>query len=81
MSETITVRVRFFASFREQFGLSDETLSVANNTTIRQLFKLLLPDAEIPDRILVARNQEYSDLGQVISDGDEIAYFPPVTGG
>jgi molybdopterin synthase sulfur carrier subunit len=34
-----------------------------------------------PLRILAAVNQEYADLARKVRDGDEVAFFPPVTGG
>ncbi len=35
----------------------------------------------LPQRLLAAVNQEYADLNAVLRDGDEVAFFPPVTGG
>ena len=35
----------------------------------------------IPDNVLVAINQEYADFDATVNDGDEVAFFPPVTGG
>jgi molybdopterin synthase sulfur carrier subunit len=36
---------------------------------------------EIPENILAAVNMDYASLDFVIVDGDEVAFFPPVTGG
>jgi molybdopterin converting factor small subunit len=35
----------------------------------------------MPGNILMAVNQEYAEADQFVSDGDEVAFFPPVTGG
>ncbi len=38
-------------------------------------------DMPIPGNALVAINREYSDFDAVVKEGDEVAFFPPVTGG
>jgi molybdopterin synthase sulfur carrier subunit len=35
----------------------------------------------LPDRILCAVNMDYATLDATVRDGDEVAFFPPVTGG
>jgi len=79
------VRVLFFGAARE--AAADElTLSLPEGTTARAAFERLL--AEYPDlrrfrsSLLVAVNQEYArDLEVRLKDGDELALFPPVSGG
>jgi molybdopterin synthase catalytic subunit len=81
----ISVRVLFFGAARE--AAADElTLSLPKGTDARAAFERLL--ADYPDlrrfgsSLLVAVNQEYArDLEVVLQDGDELALFPPVSGG
>jgi molybdopterin synthase sulfur carrier subunit len=75
------VNVRFFASLRERVGVAEKRLTVADGATIADVWALAVPDAALSGRVLVARNQEYSSLDQAVAAGDEIAFFPPVTGG
>ena len=35
----------------------------------------------LPSNILIAVNMEYTDSSRVLKNGDEVAFFPPVTGG
>ena len=35
----------------------------------------------LPEDVLMARNLEYVDSDSLVEDGDEIAFFPPITGG
>ncbi|NVK42293.1 MAG: molybdopterin converting factor subunit 1 [Oceanospirillaceae bacterium] len=79
----------YFARVREQLGIDQEALALpAGVTRIEQLIDYLV--AERGDRwaevlkapnLLVAVNQEMVDLQAALADGDEVAFFPPVTGG
>ncbi len=75
------IQVRFFAGLRERVGISERGLSVPENTTIAQLWPLLFEEESLPDNVLVAKNMEYVESDSVLAEGDEIAFFPPVTGG
>lgn len=75
------VQVRFFAGLRERLGISGRELEVPAGTRIAQLWALLVPDQPLPENLLVARNMEYVEADKTVEDGDEIAFFPPVTGG
>ncbi|MDT8388273.1 MAG: MoaD/ThiS family protein [Thiogranum sp.] len=75
------IEVRFFAGLRERLGIAEREVSVPEGTSIRQLWSLVVPEEPLPDNVLAARNMEYVDLSSIPCDGDEIAFFPPVTGG
>lgn len=75
------VQVRFFASLRERIGISERLVTVDDNTRVDQLWALLVPGEPLVDNVLVARNMEYVKMDSLVQEGDEIAFFPPVTGG
>jgi molybdopterin synthase catalytic subunit len=81
----ICVQVRFFAGQRDIVGQPDITLEVAPGTTIGDLWERLVQEyprlAGYSGRLLYALNQQYSDPSAPLSDGDEIAFIPPVSGG
>jgi molybdopterin synthase sulfur carrier subunit len=76
------VRLRFFAALRERMGPRGERF-VADGTTVGVLWRALV--RERPDlaatRVRFAVNQTYVEPGHALSDGDEVAFFPPVSGG
>lgn len=81
----MTIKVLYFASLREEIGrvsdefeFSNERLSSLN---IAQLWQHATGQASFPAQLLVAVNQEYTEPHRLVNDGDEIAFFPPVTGG
>ncbi len=77
----MTISVRFFASLREHLGYGDAELDSQPNLTASDVWNLSTKGVAIPQNTLVAVNQEYVSLNELINDGDEVAFFPPVTGG
>ena len=81
--------ILYFASLAEDLGRKSETFELPPDcNTVTDLVALLrsrgAPFADAFDgsvRILVAINQEMSEPAAEIRDSDEIAFFPPVTGG
>jgi molybdopterin synthase sulfur carrier subunit len=75
----MSINVKFFASLREQIGFADSTIEQAS--TAAEVWDLATNNAERPDNLLIAINLDYAKLSSEVNDGDEVAFFPPVTGG
>jgi molybdopterin synthase sulfur carrier subunit len=83
------VTVLYFASLREKLGCSREQVPLASSTaTVSSLVEVLRnrdgewTQAFAPGRNWrVAVNQQMADLATPVKPGDEVAFFPPVTGG
>lgn len=75
------IKVLFFASLREQTGQSNLSIEWQEGMTTEQIWQQTTRSNTMPDNVLVACNQEYCDRETRVNDGDEIAFFPPVTGG
>jgi len=81
--------ILYFARLAESLGIKSETIDLsAECNTVADLVELLRTRGEPfasefsgDTRILVAINQEMSASIAEISNTDEIAFFPPVTGG
>ncbi len=75
------IKVRYFASLRDRMGRSEDQVSVGGGkVTVADVWSKISSDP-IPETILVAVNMEYTDAGHELKAGDEVAFFPPVTGG
>ena len=82
-------QILYFASLAETLERRSEQLALpADCKNVNDLVALLRARGEPFDsafggdtRILVAINQEMSEADAAIADHDEIAFFPPVTGG
>ena len=75
----MSIQVKFFASLRETIGVDDTTISHARSAG--EVWDIVTNKAERPSNILVAINLEYAHFASPVQDGDEVAFFPPVTGG
>ena len=88
--------IHYFASIREKLGLSSEQVELPPQVdTVSALAELLIKQHEKNDKdvnsswgdvlnntaVLVAVNQSVAKFSSSIKDSDEIAFFPPVTGG
>ena len=81
--------VKYFSWIKENIGKSEEQIDLPSNVTnVNQLINYL---SEIDKKyniifdkkelIKIAVNKTYSSFDTNISNSDEIAFFPPVTGG
>ncbi len=79
------VRVRLFASFREASGIREDVVEVQPGSTVGQLWETVI-DAHPRLRpashtAAFALNGTYTRAGATLSEGDEVAFLPPVSGG
>ncbi|MGR8933761.1 MAG: MoaD/ThiS family protein [Gammaproteobacteria bacterium] len=77
----MSITVRYFASLKELVGRSEEIVADAAGSTVGDLWFRLNPSLPLPDNTLTAVNMEYAAIDAPVKDGDEVAFFPPVTGG
>ena len=79
----MSIKVLYFASLREEIGRGSDVVDLEKGSTldVEKLWVDSTGQQSFPDNLLVAINQEYTDSKAVLNDGDEVAFFPPVTGG
>lgn len=79
------VNIRLFASLRDLTGQSRLAWAWEEELTVERLFRQMTEKFPRLDgyrsSLLVAVNEEYSDWDRPLNDGDEVAFFPPVSGG
>jgi molybdopterin synthase sulfur carrier subunit len=92
----MTVKVRFFARFRELLG-TDVIVDVPNGSVFSELVKnvarrnregydaIFDENGEFREFVILMRNGKRVELADaakvIVADGDELAVFPPVAGG
>ena len=79
------VHLLYFAVLRDITGTSTADLDVPAGTRASDVWERLRSEhralADYRQPPMVAVNEEYVDAGQLIRDGDELAFIPPVAGG
>lgn len=81
------IKVLFFAKLRETLGCAELAMSAEGGDTTESLRRRLIGDhpawqeALSDEQLLIAVNQQLCSDEQALQDGDELAFFPPVTGG
>jgi molybdopterin synthase sulfur carrier subunit len=78
------MRILYFASLKENLDTSDENITLNSPVKISLIKKDLVSkygEKYFPKNILCAVNHEIASEDTIVNDEDEIAFFPPVTGG
>ena len=74
------VAVKLFAAVREQAGARERVLELADGASVDDIWPALGLGDE-PAGLVYAVNRDYVARGAPLSDGDEVAVIPPVSGG
>ncbi len=85
----ISIKVIFFASFKELLGCSSINVELDRGTKIVELCAILALKGDnwsdlfiqANEKVKVACNQQMTEMSTVLQANDEVAFFPPVTGG
>ncbi|MBB1268801.1 molybdopterin synthase sulfur carrier subunit [Shewanella sp. SR44-3] len=82
------IKILFFAQVRELLGTASLDLAIEKGGITAEVLRAQLASTDdkwakvmASDKLLVAINQTMSTWDASIKDGDEVAFFPPVTGG
>ena len=81
MHKLMKIHVKYFASVRDLMGTESKDLNIDKSLSVYELWKDLTVKLNVPKDVLIAVNHKYVDKDFKLNDGDEVAYFPPVTGG
>ena len=77
----MAITVRYFASLRERMGRGEDRLHPPLPATVEEVWSQVGGGEPLAGNLLTAVNLEYVDPDHRVADGDEVAFFPPVTGG
>ena len=79
------VTVRLFARLRDLAGAGELVRDLSAPATVQTVWRSLVADfptlADYERTISVAVNAEYARMSADVTDGDEVAFLPPVSGG
>ncbi|NND89467.1 MAG: molybdopterin synthase sulfur carrier subunit [Granulosicoccus sp.] len=77
----MAIKVKFFASLREQQPEGLSQVEAEGVKTVSDVWERATATTLVPAQVLCAVNLEHREPHEAVSDGDEVAFFPPVTGG
>ena len=82
------MKIIYFANLRQIIGIDHEKLSIKENYSVVQVIELLKLKGEKYNRafknlenIKCSVNCKFVDFDKIVTNNDEVAFFPPVTGG
>ena len=79
------MRVLFFGQLKDITGASEDSPELGDGASLENVFEHYASRfprlRQLRSSIVIARNQQFADASVVASEGDEIAFLPPVSGG
>jgi molybdopterin converting factor subunit 1 len=82
-SDWMQVTVLYFGVLKDVMGKSRAVMELRDEASVADLLELHRVDGRLAvwDSVAVAVNLEYARAGDLLKDGDEVAFLPPVSGG
>lgn len=81
----MAIDILYFAGLREALGIGAERIELPAGTAsvgaLRELLAARHPALLTTKNLRAAVNQKMAGMDAPVADGDEVAFFPPVTGG
>ena len=76
------VSVKYFASLRELMGEASSMIDIEESISVSELWRSIIKSKNVEfDKVMMTVNMEYVKSEYQLKSGDEVAFFPPVTGG
>ena len=78
------MKILYFASLKENLKTSQDEINFQSPVTVSSIKKILIEkygEQHFPNNILCAVNQVIVNEDANVNEQDEVAFFPPVTGG
>lgn len=77
----MSVTVRYFAHLKDKRGKEVEEFAFKKSISIAELFEKIFHERESTSYVRAVINQEYVEWNNMLTDGDEVVFIPPVAGG
>lgn len=77
----MAIKVKYFANLRELIGRSEDSIEYRDGLSVAAIWDMVRGDEQVSMDYLAALNMEYTNNDTIVKDGDEVAFFPKVSGG
>ena len=77
----MVIVVKYFASISDAVGKTSEKIVLQHEMTVGEVWTDVSKNIKYDGKVMTAVNHEYVDENYLLRDKDEVAFFPPVTGG
>ena len=78
---TMIIVVKYFASISDAVGKTSEKIVLQHEMTVGEVWTDVSKNIKYAGKVMTAVNHKYVDENYLLTDEDEVAFFPPVTGG
>lgn len=77
----MAIQVKFFASLKEDIPDALREVPASDASTVADVWVAATQINDIPAHIVCSVNHSHEQIDFPVKDGDEVAFFPPITGG